>query len=205
MEKEIDYYQIRLHQMNSVLKVVLASIERKEKSKNTFHWILRITAMTCYGTTIFIPLSTLLFFYFHDEIPLINQFFNKINFENQVELTVSITVLFISIIILLLVGTALLRHDKKILFESYQYSMIKHEIELYDGFIKMSLISIEDFKDSKKSEKYAEEIIHLIKEKLLINSRTQLGLYNTSNENNENDYGVLTTILKDILKTLKEI
>lgn len=71
------------------------------------------------------------------------------------------------VLVILVLATTLLRHQKKLLDEVRHFSAAKHQVELYSGLLKASQHAAAHLNDPSKSADYVQETFGKIRDKLL--------------------------------------
>ncbi|MDO5357189.1 MAG: hypothetical protein Q4E77_06810 [Conchiformibius sp.] len=91
------------------------------------------------------------------------------------------------VLIILVLATTLLRHQKKLLDEVRHFAAVKQQIELYSGLLKASQHAAAHLNDPDKSAEYVQETFSQIRTKLLQHNFTAAP---TDNKDNDTGSGV---------------
>ena len=91
------------------------------------------------------------------------------------------------VLIILVLATTLLRHQKKLLDEVRHFAAVKQQIELYSGLLKASQHAAAHLNDPDKSAEYVQETFSQIRTKLLQHNFTAAP---TDNKDNDTSSGV---------------
>lgn len=91
------------------------------------------------------------------------------------------------IIILMLIGTTCLRHQKNLLAEVRHFSNMKHQIELYSGLLEASQHAAVSFNNPEKANEYVQDTFTQIRNRLLNSQYLPDNL--SADKQSDNDFG----------------